>query len=404
MSESDMRFGYEGVPLDAGALTHWNAQQRPRALCCPAHRPGIALVATEVEDTLQWICPECGQRQPVLEDQALTALGVADAPAPFARQVSTSLDYLVSTSGWSSDGTVLFGWYDSPHQIFVGKDDRAIIAGAGVAVTGVLGAYMLSTVVPLAPLVLAVLIVTLTTIVYLVTRRATAPIARSWKLPVDAVRPGDWLAIDTPGRNRPARPYRVGNAYGARVLQITRVGATGEILLHLLGGRSFTARDTELVTVVELADSRANDYSFHTPGLIIAPVDDDLHIFEGMRDYAPFVTGRRDFDEDELTDDERSTLVEMCDYATSIIGTRNFDGIKRSELLEAVSARYPLAFTMRQSLERELARNARSSSAKYGLLGATWVTQNRQVQRLRDMDCSTADEDALWCEPTRVGR
>ncbi len=77
------------------------------------------------------------------------------------------------------------------------------------------------------------------------------------------------MAIDTPGRNRPTRPYRVGNAYGARVLQITRVGATGEILLHLLSGRSFTARDTELVTVVELADSRANDYSFHTPGLII---------------------------------------------------------------------------------------------------------------------------------------
>jgi len=55
-----------GVPVDAAALTHWNAQQGARTLCCPAHRCGIALVATEDDDALQWICPECGQCQPEL--------------------------------------------------------------------------------------------------------------------------------------------------------------------------------------------------------------------------------------------------------------------------------------------------------------------------------------------------
>jgi len=318
--------------------------------------------------------------------------------------VSTSLDYLPATSGLSSDGTVLLGWYDSPHQILVGKDDRAILAGAGAAVAGVVAADMLSNAVTLAPLVLAVLVVTLTMIVYLTTRRATAPIARSWKLPVDAVRPGDWLAIDTPGRNRPTRLYWVGNAYGARVLQVTRVGATGELLLHLVGGYHLEARDSQLVTVFELADPRANDYSFHAPGPITALTDDERCTFTGIRDHTTFLIGNSDSDEGEATDDERRTLAEMRDYATFVIGSRNSDGITRSELLQAVGARYPLASTMRQSLERELARNARSSPEKYGLLGATWVARNCQVQRLRDMDCSTADEEALRYEPASAER
>ncbi len=278
MSEPNVRFGQEGVPIDAAAPTHWNAQQGARSLRCPVHRSGIALVATEVDDTLQWICPVCGQRQPVLRDQALTALGAADAPSPIARQVSTSLDSLPPTTpGLSSDRTILLGSYHVSPQVFNGKDYRAISAGGVGAVAGVAAAGILDHWVTLAPL-LWVLMVATPMIAYFVRRRPTAPIARSRRLPLNSVRPGDWLAIAEPFPNRPVRLHPgAGNAYASRVLQVTRIGATGELLCNLMGGHHLEARDTELVTVFELADPRANDYSFHTLGPIAAPTDDDEH-------------------------------------------------------------------------------------------------------------------------------
>jgi hypothetical protein len=434
MNEPDVRFGQEGVPIDAAALTQWNAQQGARSLRCPVHRSGIALVATEGDDTLQWICPVCGQRQPVLRDQALTALGAADAPSPVARQLSTSLDYLPPTPGLSSDGTILLGSYHASPQVFDGKDDRAISAGgvAGVAAAGILDHW-----VTLAPL-LWVLMVATPMIAYFVRRRPTAPIARSRRLPLSSVRPGDWLAIAEPRPNRPVRLHpAAGNAHAARVLQVTRIGATGELLCNLMGEHHLEARDNQLVTVFELADPRANDYSFHTLGPIAAPTDDDEHrlvavenneqstanqiaadgtiivkrTVQGDRRDGAAPRDGRDLQRPVISEASRTNsiqkqenaqpapramepveemrrhaLAEMRDYAISVIGSNNPGGITRSGLLQSVGARYPLAFTMGQSLERALAREARWSGNNYGLLGDTWVTQNRQVQRLRDTD------------------
>jgi len=269
---------YGEVPLDAAGLIRWNTQQGARSLRCPVHRSGIELVATEVGGTLQWICPVCGQRQPVLRDQALAALGAADAPSPIARQVSTSLDSLPPTTpGLSSDRTILLGSYHVSPQVFNGKDYRAISAGGVAAVTGVAAAGILDHWVTLAPL-LWVLMVATPMIAYFVRRRPTAPIARSRRLPLSSVRPGDWLAIAEPVPNRPMRLHPgAGNAHAARVLQVTRIGATGELLCNLMGGHHLEARDNQLVTVFELADPRANDYSFHALGPIAAPTDDDEH-------------------------------------------------------------------------------------------------------------------------------
>lgn len=269
---------YGEVPLDAAGLIRWNTQQGARSLRCPVHRSGIELVATEVGGTLQWICPVCGQRQPVLRDQALAALGAADAPSPIARQVSTSLDSLPPTTpGLSSDRTILLGSYHVSPQVFNGKDYRAISAGGVAAVTGVAAAGILDHWVTLAPL-LWVLMVATPMIAYFVRRRPTAPIARSRRLPLSSVRPRDWLAIAEPLPNRPMRLHPgAGNAHAARVLQVTRIGATGELLCNLMGGHHLEARDNQLVTVFELADPRANDYSFHALGPIVAPTDDDEH-------------------------------------------------------------------------------------------------------------------------------
>jgi len=267
---------YDEVPLDAAGLVRWNTQQGARSLRCPVHRSGIELVATEVDDTLQWICPVCGQRQPVLPAQALTALGAADAPSPIARQVSTSLDSLPPTTpGLSSDRTILLGSYHVSPQVFNGKDYRAISAGGVAAVAGVAAAGILDHWVTLAPL-LWVLMVATPMIAYFMRRRPTAPIARSWRLPLSSVRPGDWLAIAEPLPNRPVRLHPgAGNAHAARVLQVTRIGATGGLLCNLMGGHHLEERDNQLVTVFELADPRANDYSFHALGLIAVPTDDD---------------------------------------------------------------------------------------------------------------------------------
>jgi len=129
--------------------------------------------------------------------------------------------------------------------------------------------------VTLAPL-LWVLMVATPMIAYFMRRRPTAPIARSWRLPLSSVRPGDWLAIAEPLPNRPVRLHPgAGNAHAARVLQVTRIGATGGLLCNLMGGHHLEARDNQLVTVFELADPRANDYSFHALGPIAVPTDDD---------------------------------------------------------------------------------------------------------------------------------